>query len=354
MSVPTFIVGTGRCGSTMLSNMLREHPHVLSLSEYFTVATDRPHGKAETDSMQAIDGQQFWSIVAGRTPLFDFAFRHGVTFKEALYPYNSPDARYSAQTGVPAILLITLPHLSQDYEALFDTLRDEVATWPSATPGEHYRHLFSRLAARFDKRTWIERSGGSLTMVDRLLALFPDARFVHIVRDGRDASMSMQEQHIFRLFLILNALEQSLGVDPLTSRDRTQLDRVPETMRPFLPEHFDIEAFRAFRFPLPVCGELWTQQINHGMKVIHALPADRLLALRYEDILTDPKRQLDILAGFVGEEFIDVDWSARSAATVRPPRSTWRDLPEDEACALTEACRPGFEQLRAAGVNYDV
>ena len=34
MSTPTFIVGTGRCGSTMLSNMLREHPKVLSLSEF--------------------------------------------------------------------------------------------------------------------------------------------------------------------------------------------------------------------------------------------------------------------------------------------------------------------------------
>ena len=34
MSTPTFVVGTGRCGSTMLSNMLREHPKVLSLSEF--------------------------------------------------------------------------------------------------------------------------------------------------------------------------------------------------------------------------------------------------------------------------------------------------------------------------------
>ena len=42
------------------------------------------------------------------------------------------------------------------------------------------------------------------------------------------------------------------------------------------------------------------------------------------------------------------------AATVRPLRSTWRDLPEETARALTEACRPGFERLCAAGVHYDV
>ena len=126
-----------------------------------------------------------------------------------------------------------------------------------------------------------------------------------------------------------------------------------EELRRFLPEHFDVEAFRGFRSPLPLCGEFWAQQMEAGLKMLGALPADRLLILRYEDFLTAPKRQLDILAGFLGEEFVDDDWSARCAVAVRPPRSTWRDLPEDEASALTEACRPGFEILRQSGVEYE-
>ena len=34
------------------------------------------------------------------------------------------------------------------------------------------------------------------------------------------------------------------------SPDRTHIDRVPAELRPFLPEHFDADAFRAFRVPL--------------------------------------------------------------------------------------------------------
>ena len=35
-----FVVGTGRCGSTLVSNMLNLHKEVLSLSEFFAFITD--------------------------------------------------------------------------------------------------------------------------------------------------------------------------------------------------------------------------------------------------------------------------------------------------------------------------
>src|ERR1700753_1075828 len=66
MGVPTFVVGTGRCGSTMLSNVLREHPKVLSLSEFFPGITDsRRACVAQALSSTPIDGPHFWEIVAG-------------------------------------------------------------------------------------------------------------------------------------------------------------------------------------------------------------------------------------------------------------------------------------------------
>ena len=37
-----FVVSTGRCGSTMLSNMLRLNPGILSLSEFFSLLMPDP------------------------------------------------------------------------------------------------------------------------------------------------------------------------------------------------------------------------------------------------------------------------------------------------------------------------
>jgi putative sulfotransferase len=351
VSVPTFVVGTGRCGSTMLSNMLREHPHVLSLSEFFSQVSD---SAPDLFPLEPIDGSRFWAMVAGNGPFNTFFLQHDILCAENLYRCDAPGARFSAQTGVPAILVVALPHLTEHHEALFDVVQDEVETWPNASVGEHYRRLFGLLQAHFGKRLWIERSG-SITFIraEQLLATFPDARFIHIVRDGRDAALSIREHPPFRLFVVMSALGEALGVNPIKSQDRAHIDRVPSELRPFLPERFDAEAFRAFRPPLPICGTFWAQQIESGLKVLSTLGSDRLLTLRYEDILAEPKKQLDVVSAFLGGDFSDEDWSARGAAMVRKPRSTWRDLPEEDARALTEACRPGFDLLREVGVHYE-
>lgn len=352
MSIPTFVVGTGRCGSTMLSNMLRQHPHVLSLSEFFSFVSDGAR-ILEAFSPAPMDGRRFWEVVAACHLHHKFAMQHGIAAPEVLYPYDAPTARFSGETGVPAILLTTLPHLTNDHDSLFELLQDEVTSWPNAMIGEHYRHLFDWLSEHFGKSLWVERSGASYQVAEQLQRSFPEPRFVHMVRDGRDAALSNQEHLGFRFAMTMISLQQCLGVDPLADADRTHLDRVPAELLRFLPERFDAEAFRAYRLPLPFCGGLWAHQIGNGAQALRTVPSDRLLTLRYEDFFVDPKQQLDALSAFLGDDFVDEAWSTRCAETVRKPRSTWRDLPEEDARALTDACRPGFELLREAGVHYD-
>jgi hypothetical protein len=70
---------------------------------------------------------------------------------------------------------------------------------------------------------------------------------------------------------------------------------------------------------------------------------DRVLTLRYEDVLAAPEDAIGRLARFL--DLADADWVRWAASTVRAPRSAWTDLPPRELRELTDACRPGFAAL---------
>ncbi len=301
---------------------------------------------------EPIEGTQFWQLISSVTPRLTLAMRHDIVMPEVLYPYTSNSTRFSAETGVPVILQTTLPHLSDDYEALYDELREPIMAQPRAPVGEQYKYLFNWLRDRLGKRMWVERCGGEFVIINEVYASFPEARFIHIVRDGRDTALSIHNHIGFRLFIMGTMLTEMLGVDPYISAERTHLDRIPAPLQAFLPENFDAEAFRSYRIPLNTCGALWSQQIDSGLRVLGQLPKERVLTLRYEDILTEPTQHIERMADFLGEEYRDPHWVKQCAAMVRKPRHSWRDLPPDDARELSSACQPGLDMLREIGVSY--
>ena len=341
MIPPTFVVGTGRCGSTLLSTMLREHGQIASLSEVFSFATDLGGRIAESFPEGPIDGPWFWRIVAGAHPKISMLLRHGLVMDEVLYRSGT---RFPLEAGVPALLHTALPHLSDTPEQMYDTLAAVVAEWPWAPVATHYRSLFDLLAAATGRTGWVERSGGSLRIVARLARAFPDARFVHLVRDGRDCAVSMSRHFGFRMALVTAQLTEILGVDPYESSDRTWENDVPDVLASFLPERFDPEAFRRYETAIPLCGHYWAGECVAGVAELAPLQ-DRVLVLRYEDLLTDPRRVLTRLEHFIVPGQVDEAWVDRAAAHVRAPRSRWAELPARIVGELNEACRPGFAAL---------
>jgi putative sulfotransferase len=270
--------------------------------------------------------------------------RHGLVMDEVLFRPR-PGGRYSFETGVPALLHTALPHLFDEPEPILDEVRSFVLSRPPASAADHYRALFTWLARRIDRRTWVERSGGSLRIVARLLRAFPDARFVHIVRDGRDAAISMSRHHGFRMALFSAQLTEILGVDPYEVPDRTQEADVPDDLLPYLPERFDPEAFRAADVPLGLCGHYWSGECVAGVGELGRVAPGRVLVIRFEDLLQAPAEVLTGLQGFLDPEFADPEWPARMALRVGRPRSSWRELPPRARRELDEACRAGFEAL---------
>lgn len=241
--------------------------------------------------------------------------------------------------------MVTLPHLTDRHEALFDALAAVLPARPRMDIGAHYRALFADLARRFGRRVWVERSGGSLMYARKALHLFPEARVIHIFRDGRDTALSMANHPNFRVLVGGIAAYRRFGVDPQRAFDREHgrvLDVWMESALLPLPDAREVAALAT----LPRLGAFWSDLVLHGQRTFAELPPDRVLQLRFEDVLQAPRETLDRMIRFIDPSLADAHWLHEAAGVPRPPRARKFDtLPAADRDALTAACAPGLAAL---------
>jgi hypothetical protein len=340
----TFVVGSGRCGSTMMSRILSEHPDVLSISEIMSADQDRRF----MFTLPSIDGPGVWERLSTPQPLIDSFFSSGLV-RELCYPR---DGRFKPDTGIPPICHSVLPMLSNDPDALFDVLAAEVPTWPLRSLTDQFRALFGFLGQHLGKRVTVERSGGSIARMQMLREEFPEARFVHIHRNGPDCAVSMSRHLTIRMTVLQVMLDRIQG--PQVMLDRIQgpqagNEGVPEEFRTLVTHPVDIERLRSFPIPLTFFGELWSLIIGRGLTALAGLPPDRWTSMRYEQVLTDPAAELTRLADFIGVPATP-QWLATATAQISRtgPANISAELPPDALAAVQRACAPGTEALAAA------
>lgn len=109
-------------------------------------------------------------------------------------------------------------------------------------------------AAAKGKRRWGSKDPGDMRRIHLIDEWFPQSRFVHIVRDGRDACASL--------------VAQDFGPDDLLS-----------------------------------CADAWREEVWWVRRIGRLLGTARYYELRYEDLVTDPEAVLRPLCAFLSLEF---------------------------------------------------
>ncbi|MEU8540517.1 hypothetical protein AB0C52_11100 [Streptomyces sp. NPDC048717] len=333
----TIVLGTGRCGSTMLSDLVNQDPGTLSLSEFFACLDPGafPDG--------TLDGPAFWKLLGAPRLKPNVLLSRGVAVPEYRYPIGR--GRYPAGK-VPALSLMTLPPLTGDPDALHDRIRDEVTGWAPAPASRQYLRLFSWWASSTGRKVVVERSGASLRFLPQLLAYFPGARFVHMYRDGADAALSMSRHPLFRLGVLIGDMRAELGVDPYRSPDPRHTRQLPERLRPFAPDSLDATALADADIPLARFGDMWSRATG-ALRHLADLPPERLLHLSYDAVVADPVPRLTAFGRFAGLAEPD-RWAARVAERVdrtRPGAASRLSARQTEE--LRRACAPGTRRLAA-------
>ena len=116
------------------------------------------------------------------------------------------------------------------------------------------RAVYDRYAARLGKVRAIDKTPRHTEHVALLTEAYPDARFVHLVRDGRDVVPSLRSM-------------------------------------PYFPARFADAAL------------YWRERALSGREARTICGSDRFHELRYEDLVTDPERHLEALCQFLAIDY---------------------------------------------------
>lgn len=304
-----FVIGSGRCGSTLLSNMLRLHPEVLSLSEWFTVL-----GPQESLGPEELSSDALVALLTAVRPDLSAHLRAAPVPEILWRPAPEDEGQWRR---ISPLLLAPLPHLVADPQALLGPLLRQAASHGSGATGVQFERLFGWLLRDQQRRLWIERSGGSLEYADRLLHHFPRARYVLLLRDGVDTALSMASHPFFHV-----RLARILARDP----------------------HLPVAACLERPVPLHRFGAYWSALMVNAKRFARVAGAAQLLLLRYEELMAEPAGQLRRLSSFL-QLSADDRWQADAGALVRPAGARGSP-PGAELDALQRACRPGSRALQ--------
>ena len=314
-----FVVGTGRCGSTLLSDMLSCHPEALILSETL-------NGLDRRDAFKPglVDKDEFTILLKRSNPFIDMSISRSSLDEEALIK--------QPETSLPVWFMVTLPFLTDKPDELFAEILEEVDRFPAQTMAEHYRSLFDWLKDKFKKSFWIERSGESTVYLPALLDTYPDAKYVHIHRHGPEVVLSMSKFYFLSLMTSFfnhpiskeDLLETEYGGKPVSYSD-------PITQRmsgggPSFAEH----------------AAYWNFQLYMAFQAFARMEPSQLLHVRFEDLIDDSKRVMSQIATFF--EMPDAPgWIDRAAAKVNREKisQSLQKLSADERENLEQACMPG-------------
>jgi LPS sulfotransferase NodH len=151
-------------------------------------------------------------------------------------------------------------------------------------PGDFLRILMELIATKQGAERWAETTPVHLLHMLQIKAVIPEALFIHVIRDGRDVSVSMVKQR---------------------------------WIRPF-PWHR--------RTPELAAGAFWMWVVETGERLGAVLPRD-YLSVSYERLIADPPGTLDQIGGFIGQP-IDYQQVLRTGiGSVSRPNTSFPDKP---------------------------
>jgi len=165
--------------------------------------------------------------------------------------------------------------------------------------------LFEPYAHRRDARIVVEKTPSNIWFFPELSFIFPDAKFINLMRDGRDVACSHRE----------------VGQRMVKAGETISTDR-------------DSALVSIFH-----CATLWNETIRFGMSLSQKdsplARANRILSVKYEDLVAYPEQEIRRLC-----RFLDVSYEPEMLVPEELSHDTFTDgfwvIPEDSTRPVSQ------------------
>jgi len=211
-----FIVGTGRCGTTLTARVMNAHSRICVPHE-LQIAFEYSH-----------NGERLAEIFASGKNLF----------------YKAEDYIQQVQARCPHDFMAYY-----NYQAFFNELH-----YPQLSLRRLLTRFYCNIAQSYRKSIFAEQVPWYGQNIPLLNKIFPKSKFIHLVRDGRDVSISYARTPWWHQ-------------DPQQNLQR------------------------------------WQQEIQKIEKDGAHLLKDRFLSIRYEDLVTKPEATVKDMCEFLGVDY---------------------------------------------------
>jgi hypothetical protein len=233
---------------------------------------------------------------------------------------------------------------------------DDLLTADMVSPriAAHVKRRFGRFLEQSGRSRFAEKTPSNCLRLEFIREIFPDARFLHIFRDGRAVvhSTDVMTRNV-RIPLMEQGPRRLLGT-PLRAWPAL-LPRVWRTLgrRTLgLPMEFWGPQPPGWRDwvrqdpPLIVLAKQWRHTVEPILRFRASQPADQWLDVRYEDLVTRPGRLAEDIEAFAGLEG-SASFRDHLVSECRTDRiDAWREhLGADELASLRPVLEPPLRQL---------
>jgi hypothetical protein len=282
---PIFVVGTGRSGSTIFHKMLCMHPDVAWVNRILVEHPSR------------IGLHRAYLNMVDLPVVGDWLLRSGLTPAEA-YEY-----------------------WAHAYRGFGRPLRDLRADDVTERTRQRFTKAVRRITTDRRPRPLVKVTGWS--RIGFLREIFPEARFIHVVRDGRAVANSLVNVEFWEGW------------------------RGPQSWRfgP-LPPEYDREWRQYDRSFIVLAGIAWKIMMDAVASAERDLSPDSLLTIRYEDLCRDPLRAFREASDFVDLDFVSLFQRRLLATPVDSRNDKWRtDLTAKQQRALNDVLANHLEKF---------